>query len=391
MKFKVAIVGAGMAGCALAIALQKNKNIDITLFENNQFTVVDIEQCLQSRPLTLTYANVKWLQQLNIWQELSAYARPVCKLDISQSGYFGKCLLDCTDFDLPAIAYVVPAKLLQQVLQQTVARLATVKFIDEISAIASGNIRYSIADAQHDADFDIIFAADGTNSTVRDFADIKTTSHDFKEVAFSAIVDLQNAECLTTAYERFTSLGVIAVLPRDTNTAGVVWTMPADLAEQANAWSDAEWLDNFNKHMPLEINSLRKTASFPLQAKLAASMHSGNIILVGNSAHTFYPIAAQGFNLALRDVMTLSDLLHDGSLSMRQLARKYSELRQVDCNSVKQLTQWTAAVFALRLPLVAHMRGLALAALGSSRCLQQNLIERGFGKVGQMPSGLFDE
>lgn len=392
MVQKVAVIGGGLAGCAFVLAASQTKNHQLHLFEKNIPKELSIASCLQSRPLSLTYPTVRWLKKLGVWQDLEDHANPIKTLDISQAGYFGKCRIDATEFDLPAIAYVVPAALLQQVLWQHANKLAKVYINTELTAATSNcAITYFEDQQEKHAQFDLLIAADGTSSTVRNLLKIETTTYDFKELAFSAQIELAADTHLTTAYERFTKLGTIAVLPARSGSAGVVWTMPNAIAQDARQWDAQEWESQFTQQMPIEINSFKKMSEFALKAEVAAKMYQGGVVMLGNAAHTFYPIAAQGFNLALRDVMVLEELLADCSLPMRVLARKYSSMRQADCENVKRLTQWTANAFAIDLPLVPHFRGLALATLGSSKTLKSKLIERGFGQIGEMPAGLFNE
>jgi 2-octaprenyl-6-methoxyphenol hydroxylase len=195
------------------------------------------------------------------------------------------------------------------------------------------------------------------------------------------------------AYERFTSTGPVALLPLAERRAGVVLTVPAADAARVGSLDDAGYLALLHERFGYRLgrfSRLGRRVSYPLQRVMARSLVAARAVLVGNAAQTLHPIAAQGFNLGLRDALTLAELLIqqaqlDADPGAADLLHSYARRREEDRNGTAAmsdgLARWTASE-ALPLKLLRSMGLVALDRIGP---LQDALVRRGMGFRGQVP------
>ena len=122
---------------------------------------------------------------------------------------------------------------------------------------------------------------------------------------------------------------------------------------------------------------LRRDGVFPLQMIIADKIIQPSAVLLGNAAHTLYPIAAQGFNLGLQDVAALTQVLirakqQQESISQLSVLQRYVDRRQKNQRAVIQWTKRVATVFRWRIPLFDHARGIALLGLDALPIVKDN-------------------
>ncbi|MCX7125844.1 MAG: FAD-dependent monooxygenase [Gammaproteobacteria bacterium] len=230
----------------------------------------------------------------------------------------------------------------------------------------------------------LFIAADGTNSTCRDLLGI---SHDEKNDGdIACIYQLQLSENHNhRAFERFTKLGVLAVLPLfDENKAQLVWTITPEIAKKIADWPDdiiLEFLQNTFEGR-LEIISVKKSAQFPLKITLAEKQITESAVLLGNSAHTIYPVAAQGFNLGLHDVGILSDILIDAlknkkNINDQAVLKNYEIRARKHQEAIFSITNKLTPLFDL--PFIGGLRGLGLLSMDLIKPVKNRLAKRTMG------------
>ncbi|MCK4834700.1 MAG: FAD-dependent monooxygenase, partial [Gammaproteobacteria bacterium] len=170
------------------------------------------------------------------------------------------------------------------------------------------------------------------------------------------------------AYERFTESGPLAFLPMTQNRCSVVWTLSPEQADYLHALDEADFLEQLQQRFGFRLGQLQKIGKrqiYPLFLQSATQMVHGRVAIIGNAAHSVHPVAGQGFNLALRDVALLSELIVDnrraaediGSSSMLQ---QYAALREEDIKRVYRFTDILVKTFSNSIPPLAHMRSLGL-------------------------------
>ncbi|MCX7121431.1 MAG: FAD-dependent monooxygenase [Gammaproteobacteria bacterium] len=385
---KIVIAGAGLIGTSLALSL-KNSAVSIQILENHLPEIIT-QSNQDARPISLSYGSVCTLMKIGVWDELEKFACPILSVHVSEKGKFGFTQFSAAEQKVPALGYVVPFSRLQSALYHQAAiqenmTLTSIQSIEKIESDSNGAfIHIHSATGKSVIHADLFIAADGTHSTCRDLLSIAHTEKDSGDVA--KIYQLQLSENHNNiAYERFTKLGVLAVLPLFENTkAQLVWTATPVISKKIINWTDdtiLEFLQNTFEGR-LEITSVKKSAQFPLKTILAEKQIAESAVLLGNAAHTIYPVAAQGFNLGLHDVSTLVDILNDALKSKKKIndlnvLKKYEAEVKKHQDAILCITNKLIPLFDL--PLIGYFRGLGLLSMDLINPLKNRLAKRTMG------------
>lgn len=191
------------------------------------------------------------------------------------------------------------------------------------------------------------------------------------------------------AFERFTQHGPLAMLPMSDGRCSLVWCHPQDKAEEVRAWSDERFCTELQKAFGWRLGRIThagKRAVYPLSLTTASQSVSHRVALVGNAAQTLHPIAGQGFNLGLRDVMSLAESLamawdEQKDCGAYSVLSHYQKRRQADKEATIGVTDGLVHLFANRwAPLVAG-RNLGLMAMELFIPARDVLAQRTLGWV----------
>ena len=401
-KSDLIIIGAGLMGTSLAVSMQ-NHGLQIKILE---YYLPDATLPLQQdiRPITLSYVSYQILRTLGVWEDLAPESCPISTVHVSDQGALGSVRFRASELQVPALGYVVPFDKLQHILYQRAAFQKNVEIIPitNILAIHCGDVssvNYLTLEGEKDLQTSLLVAADGTESPARRLLNIPIEEENENEVALIASMDLAKPHN-QTAYERFTPQGTLAVLPLfNQNQCRLVWSLSKRLADKVNQWSDEEFQDKVQKIFKNrlgEIKSLKRDRQFPLQFLIAKEQIRPGFVLLGNAAHTLYPVAAQGFNLGLRDVAALNELVvfayqKHNSLGEISLLREYIKWRQEDQKRIIELTRNISQWFGLQLPLANRVRGLGLLATELLPSIKNQLAKRFLGLAGRLPKLVRDK
>lgn len=321
----VLILGAGPVGCVLALALQESRHA-VRLVDPAPAARVAF------RPIALSHASRLILERVGAWGGFAA--TPILQIHVSQAGGFGRTRLDAGDAGVPALGYVVEYADLLAALR---ARLA-------VSAETGSGARCTIH-------------AEGASPGARE----RRYGHD----AVVARVAAQPASA-TTAYERFTAEGPLALLPLAGEWA-LVWSARPERAAALLASPPEEFLAQLQAAFGDRAGrflAVRERARAPLALRVRASRLSGREVYVGNAAQTLHPVAGQGLNLGLRDAWDLAAVLRDADdPGASGVLARYVARRRLDAAATIGVTELLAGGFLGANPLARLARGAALTAL----------------------------
>jgi len=404
--YDLVISGGGLAGCSLACALA-DSGARIALLEQTPFRQVQ-QAGYDERSIALAYGSRQIFESMGLWQDISPAAAAIKNIHISDRGHFGAARLAATDGGHEALGYVVEISKLSQVLAERVQQQDNLDlfmpavlhaFRTDDDPDSGINIVLEHDGERREISSALLVAADGMHSTIRDKLLIPVREWRYGQTALIANITTSEPH-KGIAYERFTQSGPLALLPMtdstDTTTGcrrALVWTVQDDQLEMAMAWSEQEFLAHLQQGFGFRAGRFEHVGqrqSFPLRLMMAERAIDQRIALIGNAAHTLHPVAGQGFNLGIRDVAVLAELVADcvrsGSDSgASEVLESYARQRHHDHRNMVTFTDTVARVFSNPLPPVMLARGLGLLALDNMPGMKGFLTRRTMGLAGRLP------
>ncbi len=396
-EYDIVIVGGGMVGASLACALS-TQAVRIAVVETVPPKAGD-QPSYDDRSLALSLASIRILDGLELWEKLADSANPIRRVHVSDQHHFGFVRLYAEMMNVPALGHVVIARELGRVLLE---RLNEAKNIDFLcpSTVENTSVNATGVDISIKAGKEIktiscrlAIAADGTNSKIRELLGIKTRFKDYKQTAIVTNVTTEKPH-LDTAYERFTKSGPLALLPLAEQRCGVVFTVNAQDADHYMQMDNDLFTECLQSRFGRRLGKFLRIGerkSYPIKYLETSEQVSERVVVLGNATHTIHPNGAQGFNLGLRDVAGLAEVLlpslREGKdPGKRQLLDQYVELRQGDQKKIMRFSDGLASMFYNDLPHKVMVRNAGLLLTDMIPPLKRSFLRMTMGTCGRQPS-----
>lgn len=388
--FDVLIVGGGMVGASLAIALQ-NSALKIGLIEAQPLQT-NSQPSFDDRGIALSYGSQRIFQSMQLWPAIAAHATAIKHIHVSDRGRFGVTRLSAEKEKVPALGQVLTARNLGQTLNQQLQQLGNVELLCPAQVMAltqqPDHVAITLGDGQQ-LQSRLLVAADGRESTIRHLLGLDAWQQHYEQTAVTANISTDKPH-QGWAYERFTDSGPMALLPMSDNRSSLVWTVRSGEEQALLAASEDEFLAQLQQRFGYRAGRFIRVGqrhSHPLTLMQADMPVQHRIVFIGNAAHSLHPIAGQGFNLGLRDVAVLADLLHDqtedcGAMS---LLHGYQSWRQADQDQVVKATDKLVRFFSNDISVLGHLRGAGLALLDNLPAAKSWLAQRSMGLAQTQP------
>jgi 2-octaprenyl-6-methoxyphenol hydroxylase len=388
----VAIVGGGLVGASLAIALERT-GLDVAMVEAAPAGA--LPAVFDQRNLSFAEATVNALTALGVLQKLQLPSAPIRRIHVSRDGDFGRVRLDAADYGRDSFGQVVVARDFGQALEGRLSELTGLtryrpaRFIGlEGEAGPRRILRIDAGDGEQALSVRLLVAADGTRSGVRASLGIGSAEHDYAQALFVARLRTARAPD-GSAWERFGTHGPTALLPRGDGHLGVVHGVAQAEADAVAVLDDAAWLARLQRAFGwragafLEIGPRSRYPALQLRAERTVAARA---VLVGNAAQTLHPIGAQGFNLGLRDALTLAELLEGADdPGADALLAEYERRRHDDRARTLAFSHGLARLTADPSPLLRPLRSAGLLAAQRLPALQAWLVGGAMGYRGDVP------
>lgn len=393
----ILIVGGGLVGASLAIALDAAGRA-VTMVEATAPRAGG-QPNYAERNLALARASVNGLRAIGVWDIAAATATPIRRIHISRAGEFGSTRLEADRFGVDALGWTLPARELGAAL---LARLDTCTHLTRHAPARLESVRregdgwrvcFDTPDGKREITARLLVGADGSDSTIRAQLGIGANTHDYRQTLFVATVTPQHAPA-GRAYERFSDDGPVALLPLAGERAGLVLTVSSEHADEVAAMNDADFLTLAQSRFGWRLGHLEhagKRSAHAIRRVAAQIITAPRAVLVGNAAQTVHPIGAQGFNLGLRDALTLSELVADApDPGIDPLLAEYAARRAPDRDGVMAMSHGLIRLACLRQPLLAPLRTLGLLAFDRLPMLRRGMAQRGMGFRGTPPRDVLE-
>jgi 2-octaprenyl-6-methoxyphenol hydroxylase len=393
----VAICGGGLVGATLALALRQ-LDLEVVLIESHPFGAVD-QPSFDERTTALSNGSRRIFQGLGVWPLIAREATPIRRIHVSDKGRFGFARIAAEEQGLEQLGHVVVNRTMGAALWQCLqaanveivapARVTSVELADHHrSVVCERSDGTTVIEAQ------LVVAADGARSIARESVGIGAATWEYDQMAIvTNVVSLRFHDYV--AYERFTPTGPIALLPMTDGRCGVVWTLaPAD-ATEVLALSDAEFLARLQGDFGFRLGRFTrvgKRQTYPLSLTRSAAHTAERLAVVGNAAQALHPIAGQGFNLGLRDVASLAEVLADARTSGApfdagdgMLLQRYCAWREADRTEIVRFTDGLVRVFTQPFAPVKLLRDFGLLAFDLLPPAKAAMAQLSLGAAGRIP------
>ncbi|MEN8214649.1 MAG: 2-octaprenyl-6-methoxyphenyl hydroxylase, partial [Pseudomonadota bacterium] len=334
----------------------------------------DHQPSFDDRAIALAYGSQRIFAGMGLWNAIAPGATAIKKIHVSERGGFGFTHLDAAEEQVPALGYVALARelgsaILRQLDESRVTRISPARVEGFSLADDCLSVGVDAEGQRQQYSTRLLVAADGGESLIRQQLDINTRRWEYGQTAVVTNVTpaLPHHHI---AYERFTPNGPLALLPMTENRFGVVLTIASEAGEEVMALDDEAFLSLLQRRFGFRCGRFSRVGSrcsYPLTLMTADEAVRPRIALVGNAGHALHPVSGQGFNLGLRDIAVLAELVaaahrQGQDPGAEQLLRQYQQQRLPDQNRVALLTDGLVRLFGNPLQGVSMGRNLGMLA-----------------------------
>jgi 2-octaprenyl-6-methoxyphenol hydroxylase len=390
----IAIVGGGLAGASLAVALAP-LGYDIRVIEAVAYKAAE-QPSYDDRTLALSHSSCRILSGIGLWDTLEADATPIRKIFITELARPGRVVLDPAEMGLTEFGRVVEARrfgvAVTRRLEQTenikVISPASVRDIETGGATTTLQLESDVGSEELEAR--LVVAADGANSFIRSHLQIPTEFRDYKQTAVICNITPEIAH-QGQAFECLTQTGPFAVLPHTGSRCGLVWSVANEQTQEILDLDDETFLSRVQERFGNALGTFLKVGkrtAYPLKLARAREDVRERLVILGNAAHAIHPIGAQGFNLALRDAAVLAEVLADGQTGDpgdSGLLQQYSRWRRQDQRGTIATSDGMTRLFSHPSALAAGLRTTGLIAHALLPSLRRKSAIKAMGYRGRVP------
>jgi 2-octaprenyl-6-methoxyphenol hydroxylase len=402
-KYDIVIAGGGMVGLSLALQLgaQLPDSVKIALVEGFAFPRHDGQRpdyhpSFDARSTALSYSSRLIYESTGFWSQLQQWLCPIETVHVSMKGHFGSTLMSGDNYQWPALGYVVENAWLGQALLRAVRSQGRVELISPARVLSATPSETGVELELQGAGLttlqsQLLVVADGAASGLRQKLGLQVNQKHYDQCALIANIATarHHQGC---AYERFTDQGPVAMLPLlaapgAQNRSALVWTLSEQRSAHLASCDDVEFLAALQERFGYRLGRLLKVSerhSYPLTLMKVNEQARKGIVVMGNAAHTLHPVAGQGYNLALRDIACLADVLTQASASGQPLGdvqtlEQYRLQQQGDQDRTITFSDSLPSLFMRSNPLISVARDMALSALDILPPLKREFVRHAAG------------
>ena len=409
MKFDydILIIGGGMAGASLAVALQ-GLPLSVGLVEAVPYET-QRQPAFDARAIALADGSHRIFQALDLWPAMvERGATAIRHIHVSDRGSFGSARLAADEEGVAALGYVVEGRVIGAALTEAVAQLPNVELLcpAQLTALTveadAVEAALTVDGTPRPVRARLLVAADGVHSTVRERVGARSWGMGYGQTAVIATVATDRAHG-NVAYERFTDTGPLALLPCDPPRDGeqetrghrwsLVWTVRDREVEEMLGLDDDEFLRRLQQRFGYRAGRFLRSSerhAYPLVFDFVRRAAQPRVAFVGNAAHAIHPVGGQGFNLGLRDVAALAEVIAaahaDGvDIGTMTALQPYVAWRRPDYLRVAAFTDGLVRLFSNRLPPLRLLRNLGLLGMDILPAAKHLFARQAMGLTGKLP------
>ena len=391
MKYEAIIVGGGVAGASLALLLGQ-AGMRICLLDKGFPSRVQQTDLFKGKTASLNLASIELFKKLGIWEKVDQHSKEFTNIEVWDSEGSSAITFNAQDISESKLGKVAHNNNIVSSLFDLLQKLPAVDLLENETVLSINNGEELIeikTDSGLNLTANLVVGSDGSMSSIRSLSSIPIRTWSYEQ---TAIVSLLESEIPInkTAYQIFTSTGPIALLPvtvEGENLASLIWSADKVYAEKLLSLRDSEFLEELKLKTEGKLGHFKireSISSFPLHQLHAKEYFSERTVLVGDSAHTIHPLAGQGLNLGLSDVIDLSErilsLRREGrDIAEEQMLKAYSDSREKVNLRMVALMEAFKRGFGSKNPWIKLGRNLAFNVTNETKFLKKKFIKEAAG------------
>lgn len=389
----IAVVGGGMNGLTAALALAREGH-SVTMIEREAPAVLSADG-FDGRVSSIAWGSRLVLENLGAWEAMTPHAQPIQEIRVSDRDAPLFLHYDHKDVGDHPLGYILENRYIRRALDAAVAAEPGITVLAPASVTAmqrdATGADLTLADGRV-LRCSLVVGCDGFRSGVREMAGIGHRTIAYGQTGIVCTVEHER-DHRGIAHERFLPAGPFAILPVPGNRSSLVWTEKDAIAERVLQLEPEAFLEEIAWRFGDFLGDLKLAGpvwSYPLTLVLAHHATAPRLVLVGDAAHRIHPIAGQGYNLGIRDIAVLAEVLGENrrlgldpgnAVALADYARR----RRVDTFSLVAVTDGLNRLFSNAIPPVALARDLGLGAVERIPPLKRLFMRHAMGTVGRLP------
>lgn len=388
----ILIVGGGMAGATLALAISalSGGTLPVEVIEAHS-PLDSAHPGFDARAIALAEGTVQQLKRIGVWQAIASEAEPISAVHVSDRGHAGVVNMQASDYHTAALGYVVELHQVGQALFRLLHNVPGVRVHCPRKVVhVERNTEQATLQLDDGSTLrgQLLVAADGSTSALAQACGMQWQTEEYPQFAVIANIRTQLPHA-GKAFERFTPDGPLALLPMRGGRSSLVWCHPLSNQTQVGDWSEAECCAALQRAFGWRLGAITHIGerhTYPLRLVTAARHIAHRVALVGNAAQTLHPIAGQGFNLGLRDVMSLAETLTQAAAHLEdtgsyRVLNRYAQRREPDQQATIALTDGLVRLFANSVTPLEVGRNLGLMTMNTVAPVRDTFARRTLGWV----------
>ncbi|MFG6498846.1 FAD-dependent oxidoreductase [Sulfitobacter sp. 1A13191] len=394
----IAIIGGGLNGPALALALSR-AGLRVAVIDAQPAQTFE-NAAFDGRAYALALTSVRLMEGIGIWPDIADDAQPMLEIKVTD-GRAGTgpspmfMHFDHAEIEEGPMGQMVEDRHLRRALLKAAAADPAITMMNETrvtgQSVAPTGITLTLEGGKT-LRARLAVGADGRGSGTAERAGIKRVAWSYGQTALVCVVDHEKPHH-GIAHQFFMPPGPLAILPLTGNRSLIVWSEASANAAAINALPDAQYLEVLRPRFGSFLGELSLTGprySYPLGLSLAHSMTAPRVALLGDAAHGVHPIAGQGLNAGLRDVAALAEVIADAFRRGEDpgndaVLARYQEWRRFDNASLALATDSFNRLFSNDNALLRLARDMGMAAINALPGLRRTFIREAAGLTGELP------
>lgn len=397
-SYDIAILGSGITGAAIALALAKNSRLKIAVIEVKKNGFIWSESnAFEDRVSAISHSSKHFFKHLSVWETIKAKrVSPYHKMHVWDAKTQGEIHFDCQSVGKSELGFIIENAIIQHSLLECYSLYPNIDFLCPFKPekISKEPTKIIIAnETGQTLSTQLLIAADGADSWVRKEVGIEIKNRDYLHSAIVTTVKTEKPHQMT-AWQRFLPTGPLAFLPlTDAHYSSIVWSAKHEYAATLMELDDNAFQSRLAQAFENRLGNIitiSKRQLFPLTMRHAKQYVQEGIALIGDAAHTIHPLAGQGVNMGLLDAAFLADIILEAKKNHRQFAslatlRKYERARKYDTATMLAIVDGIKFLFDSDNTIAKTLRSVGLNFSDRMSFLKNIFIRYGLGERDDLP------